>query len=173
MDSPERIAAGAGAVIAVLLQVIVAPYIALFSAVPNFMAAYALVIAVTRPQSCGLVMPFVLGLLFDLVGGGPVGACALLLVLATFLLSRASALVDNGTLFMPLAMLLASTLAVELLYGVLLMACGLDVSLLEALVTRGLPCALYDAVVGLVMFPLVVRFVVRRGARQPDVPTML
>ncbi|WP_172136673.1 rod shape-determining protein MreD [Adlercreutzia sp. ZJ473] len=173
MDNGERIAAGVGAAMAVLLQVVVAPHIALFAAVPNFMLAYALVIAVTRAQSCGLVMPFVLGLLFDLIGGGPVGACALLLVLATFLLSRASALVDNGTLFMPLAMLLVSSLAVELLYGVLLMACGMDVSPLQALVYRGLPCALYDAVIGLVMFPLVVRFVVRRGTQQPGTPTIL
>ncbi|MDO4290565.1 MAG: rod shape-determining protein MreD [Eggerthellaceae bacterium] len=173
MGNGERTATAIGAVVAVVLQVVLAPNIALFAAVPNFLLAYALVVAITRAQSCGLVMPFVLGMIFDLVGGGPVGACALLLVLATFLLSRASALVDNGTLFMPLAMLLGSTLLVELLYAVLLLLSGAGLNPLEAFVYRALPCALYDMVAGLVMYPLVVRFVARRAAQQPGTPQIL
>ena len=112
------VAAGLGAVIAVLLQVVVAPNIALASALPNFVLAYALVLAVVRPDRTGPVLAFVLGLVFDLLGSGPVGAMAFLLVLVTFLASRAFSVLDNDTLFMPLVILVVSTLVVELLCGV-------------------------------------------------------
>ena len=70
----DGIAVAVGAVVAVLLQVVVAPNIALFGAMPNFVVAYALLVAIVRPMAAGPVMPFVLGLVFDLVSGGPVGA---------------------------------------------------------------------------------------------------
>ena len=41
-----------------------------------------------------------LGLIFDLLGGGPVGAMAFVFVLVTFLASKAYSLLDNGTMFM-------------------------------------------------------------------------
>ena len=58
-------------------------------------------------------MPFVLGLVFDLVSGGPVGAMAFLLVLMTFLAARAFAVLDNDTLFMPLVIFVAATVLVD------------------------------------------------------------
>ena len=119
------VAAGLGAVIAVLLQVVVAPNIALASALPNFVLAYALVLAVVRPDRTGPMLAFVLGLVFDLLGSGPVGAMAFLLVLVTFLASRAFSVLDNDTLFMPLVILVVSTLVVELFYAVFLMADGI------------------------------------------------
>ena len=50
-DSREIFATFIGALVAVVLQVAVAPNIALFGAVPNFILAYCLVIAIARPQS--------------------------------------------------------------------------------------------------------------------------
>ena len=73
---------------------------------------------------------------------------ALLLVIACFLASRVFSLMDNDTLFMPLAIFTACALLAELSYGMLLMACGLAANPLEALFTRALPCALYDCAVG-------------------------
>ena len=84
----ETVTALIGAVLAVLLQIIVAPAIALFAAVPNFIVAFCLVRPVATPGHGGPVIPFVCGLIFDLVGGGPVGAMAFVLVLVTFLASR-------------------------------------------------------------------------------------
>ena len=84
----ETVTALIGAVLAVLLQIIVAPAIALFAAVPNFIVVFCVVRAVACPDHAGLLLPFILGLVFDLVGGGPVGAMALVLVLVTFLASR-------------------------------------------------------------------------------------
>lgn len=166
-DGFDRAAVVIGAVFAVLLQIVLAPNIALFSAVPNFMLAYALVVAIVRAPKGGALLPFVLGMLFDLMGGGPVGAMAFLLLLASFAASRVFAVMNNDTLFMPLTILVLSTLAVEVLYGLFLVWFGLDVSLLQAFAYRGLPCALYDAVVGLALYPLVSRFAAGDSQQQP------
>ena len=160
-----------GAIVAVLLQIVVAPNIALFSAQPNFLLAYVLVVAIVRPVEAGPVLPFVLGLVFDLTGSGPVGGMALLFVLASLAASRAFSVLDNDTLFMPLTIFTVGALAVEMLYGVLLIALGLSASPLDAFIYRALPCALYDCVVGLVLYPIMARLTAvgsqDRGLRSP------
>ena len=97
-----------GAIVAFVLQIALAPAVALFSAQPNFLLAYALVVAIVIPTEAGPVLPFAMGLLYDLTGTGPVGGMALLLVIACFLASRVFSLVDNDTLFMPLAIFTAA-----------------------------------------------------------------
>ncbi len=161
-----------GAALAVALQCVVAPNIALASAMPNFLAAFALVAAVVRPEATGPVLAFALGLVFDLLGAGPVGAMAFLLVLATFLASRAFFALDNDTLFIPVAILLCSMLLVELFYAVFLMGTGLAASPLDAFLYRALPCALYDCVAALVMFPVALRFMAPAKPRQPGSPRL-
>ena len=143
-----------GAIVAFVLQIALAPAVALFSAQPNFLLAYALVVAIVIPTEAG-----------------PVGGMALLLVIACFLASRVFSLVDNDTLFMPLAIFTACALLAELCYGMLLMACGLAANPLEALFTRALPCALYDCAVGLVVYFVMARLLAGgaqdRGLRTP------
>ena len=167
----DGIAVAVGAVVAVLLQVVVAPNIALFGAMPNFVVAYALLVAIVRPMAAGPVMPFVLGLVFDLVSGGPVGAMAFLLVLMTFLAARAFAVLDNDTLFMPVTIFVVATFAAEMLYGALLIGLGLSASPVDAFLYRALPCTLYDCVVGLVLYPIIARLLASgaqdRGPRTP------
>ena len=57
-----------GAIAAFVLQIALAPAVALFSAQPNFLLAYALVVAIVIPTEAGPVLPFVMGLLYDLTG---------------------------------------------------------------------------------------------------------
>lgn len=147
-----------GAVVAVLLQIVIAPNIAISGAMPNFLLIFTMIVAIACPREGGVVLPFVLGLLFDLMGGGPVGAMAFLMTLFSFLASRAFSVLDNENLFMPFVTLAVSMLVVELLYGVFLVWFGVDVPLSEAFLYRGLPCALYDAVVSLILYPLMSRF---------------
>ncbi len=165
-----KVAVVVGAVIAVLLQIIVAPNIAIGTAVPNFMLGYIVVIAITMSQTCGLVMPFVMGLIFDLIGGGPIGAMALLFVLITFVLSRTFEMLNNDTIFMPLLLLVIAIFVVEFFQGVLVIACGSSLDFLGAVVFRSLPCALYSCVFGLIMYPLVVRFIAQRTDQRLDPP---
>ncbi len=170
MEGAGRVATVVGAIAAVALQVLVAPNISLGFAVPNFLLAYTVVIAVVRAEGSGPVMPFLLGLIFDLVGGGPVGAMAFVFGLVSFLASKAFSLLDNGTLFMPVALVVVSLLAGEVLYGALLLLGGSASGLLEAFAYRSLPCALYDSVLGLVMYPLYMRFAAQGGTAQSGMP---
>ena len=109
MITRTRIFTLAGAVLVVLLQVLVAPHIALSSCVPNFLVAFAMVLSVTRRRAYGCVLPFVLGLLFDLMSGGPVGAMAFSLTLVSMFASRAFLVLDNDTLFMPVIIMAVET----------------------------------------------------------------
>ena len=170
MEGTGRIATVVGAFIAVLLQVIVAPNIALGFAVPDFLLAYTVVIAVVRGEDAGPVLPFLLGLIFDLVGGGPVGAMAFVFVLVSFLASKAICLLDNGTAFMPIALVVVFLLAGEVLYGTLLLLGGQASGIVDAFLYRSLPCALFDCVLGLVMYPLCMRFAAQKGSAQPGMP---
>ena len=158
MVTPERLFIVVGAVVAVLLQVFVAPHIALFLAVPNFIAVFAVVTSLVRPQSSGCVLPFVLGLVFDLIGGGPVGAMAFSLTLFTFVLSRISERTGNDSLFVALAFVALGVLLVDLSYGMFLLLFGYNANLFEALAYRVLPCFIYDVVLSLIFSPIARRF---------------
>lgn len=167
----ESIIVAVGAVIAMLLQIVVAPNIALFSAQPNFLLAYVLVVAIVRPQEAGPVLPFVLGLVCDLLGAGPLGGFAFLFVIVSFVSSRAFSVLDNDTLFMPLTIFVIATFVVEMLYGALLIALGLSASPVDAFLYRALPCTLYDCVIGLVLYPIIARLLANgaqdHGPRTP------
>lgn len=170
--SRETVAGIIGAVIAVFLQITVAPAITLFEAVPNFIVAFCVVRAVATPASAGSVMALVLGFIFDLMGGGPVGALAFVLVLVTFAASRLFMALNNDTLFMPVAIMLSCIVLTEVLYGFIVVACGADVPLGEAFLYRTLPCMLYDCVIGLLMYPIAVRVMVDRPRVQPGTPVL-
>ncbi|MEG0016546.1 MAG: rod shape-determining protein MreD [Gordonibacter sp.] len=163
----DSIAVVVGAVLAVLAQIVIAPNIALFSAMPNFVMVYALLVAIVRPGTAGPVLPFVLGLSFDLFSGSPVGAMAFLLVLVAFAASRAFAALDNDTLFMPLLIFVVSALAIEMLHGGFLLALGYHAGALDAFLYRALPCALYDCVIGLILYPFAARLLSATAPAQP------
>ena len=165
MSSPRQVATIVlGAVASVLLQVMVSPSIALFGVQPNFIAAFALVVAVSSPGAPGAVLPFVLGLLFDLLGTGPVGGMAFLLVVVGHAAGSVLEQIDDRTAPVELLVFLLGVLVVESLYGLLLIAAGFPVGIGEAMVYRALPCTLYDGVAGLLMYPIV-SHLLRTGSR--------
>ena len=147
-----------GACIALLAQIIIVPNIALFAAMPNFLVAYVIVVAMVRPSTSVYVLAFVLGLLSDLLGYGPVGAMPFLLVLASFVVSRVFSALDNGTVFMPLLVFIITVFVVEIFYATFLVGLGIAASPVDAFLYRALPCALYDCVCGLLLYPLGHRF---------------
>lgn len=140
-------------VIAFVLQISIAPAISLFGAQPNFLLALALALAIATPAQAGCILPFVMGLAYDLTGTGPVGGMALILCVCCVLASRAFMVLNNDTVFMPLVLFVICALVCEFAYGLLLISCGLSASLGDALLVRALPCALYDCAVGLIAYP--------------------
>ena len=159
----------ASAVLAVVLQIVLAPAIAVSAAVPNIVAVAVLCYALARPQMAGYVMPFLVGLAFDLVSGGPIGPMAFTLTLMSFVVARVFWAVDNDTLFIPLVLLCTGLVLVELIFGLFMLALGYNAGFFDALVHRIVPCALYDCLIGLVAYPLVTRLFGRPSLPQPGV----
>ena len=95
-----------------------------------------------------LVMAFFAGLAMDLVGTSTVGVCAGLYTLIAFLSSRAAGFFGNDTLGASLAISMGCFLLVEVLYAGFYIL-SVDVSVIEALGQRALPCALYDCAMAL------------------------
>ncbi|WP_165246629.1 rod shape-determining protein MreD [Adlercreutzia sp. ZJ141] len=145
-----------GAVIALILQVALAPNIALFGSFPCIPLVYVMALGVADPANASIALSFLTGLACDLLGSGPVGALAFLFLLAHVATARVFLVLDNDALFMPFAIMFAGMFAVETLYGFLLVALGLPVSLLDAFLNRAAPCALYDCVVAVIVYPLLV-----------------
>ncbi len=158
-----------GAVVVVLLQVIVAPHIALLSCVPNFIVAFAMVLSVMRRRAYGCVLPFVLGLLFDFMSGGPVGVMAFSLTLVSMFASRAFLVLDNDTLFMPVIILAAGLLATELCYALFLLALGYNAGFMELFVYGVLPTFAYDLVVGIILYLIAARLLAVEEPTHHDV----
>lgn len=146
-----------GAVAVVLLQMLLAPAITIAVATPNLILAYVLVVALVCPERDTVVFAFVMGLIYDLLGSGPVGAMALVCIAFSFALSRLQRVLHNDTLFVPLVLLIAGVFLADISYGILQIACGVDVGFLNSLIYRSLPCAVYDTVIAVVLFPLAVR----------------
>ena len=169
MITPERIFTVVGAVVALLLQIVIAPYIPVFSAIPNFIVAYVCAVAIARSSSFGPVMPFVLGLLFDIVGGGPIGAMAFSLTLFTCVMSRVFSGANNDTVFMAIAFVALAVLLVDLSYGVFLLLFGYNASLFEASAYRIVPCFVYDVIISFIVFFVARRFTSPTVAPRTDI----
>lgn len=153
-----------GAVLVVLLQMLLAPALTIAVATPNFILAYVLVVALVCPERDTVVFAFAMGIIYDLLGSGPVGAMALVCIAFSFALSRLQRFFHNDTLFIPIVLLIAGVFLADISYGVLQIACGVDVGFLNSLIYRSLPCAVYDTVIAVVLFPLAVRVAAAFGS---------
>lgn len=165
----ERLIIAGACVLAVLLQMFVAPYISLFGGMPNFPVIVVMLVAISQAGSYGPVVPFVMGLVFDFMSGGPLGAMSFSLTLWSVAASVIFAVADNDTLFMPIVAILVGLFFTELSYGVFLQIMGYNAGFFQAVVYRVLPCFVYDGVIAALLFPLVRRLFSPPMPVQPSV----
>ncbi len=154
-----------GAVIVVVLQIVVAPYIAMGPAVPDFIVGYVVAVCLARSTPAP-ILAFVLGMIDGLLGQGPLGAMAFLLLLAAFFVTRVYLAFNNDTLFMPLVFIGVAVLLIEVCYGLLMVGTSVSASVGDALIYRALPCALYDFVVSAITYVIALR-IYGRPERSP------
>lgn len=169
----DRIILVAGAILACVLQLAVAPHIAIAQAVPNFIVAYMLAVAVARPNGTGSVMPFVLGLFYDVATGGAIGPMAFSLTLFAVVAAHLCATLSNDTLFIPLVTLVIAVLLVEVSYSVFMMFLGYGAGAVDMFVYRTLPCFVYDLVIAVLLYFVMNRFVAENASSQPDVARLI
>ena len=106
-----------GAVVAVVLQIVLAPNLVILGAMPDLVLVYVGIAAMLLRRDSVLVMAFFAGLAMDLVGTSTVGVCAGLYTLIAFLSSRAAGFFGNDTLGASLAISMGCFLLVEVLYA--------------------------------------------------------
>ena len=85
-------------VVIVVIQVVFAPILTVFSTVPSFIVSFVLVLSIMRRPDTTYVYAFVLGLIADLLTHTPVGLTPLLLLIAVFCLSRVFEVLDDTSL---------------------------------------------------------------------------
>lgn len=142
------------ALLGLVLQFVLSNAIQIGSATPNFVIAFALIIAVVYPVFGSVVIAFIMGLLYNLLGAGPVGGLALVLTLLTYLLIQLFRRMEAANFVFALATLFISAFLAELLYGILTGVFVSGISVSEALRLRALGCGVYDALVTCVLYPI-------------------
>lgn len=85
-NNPSNIVVLIAGVIVVILQLLVAPFLNLFGATPNFIFAFTLALSVVLTDRPHIVCAFLLGALYDFSQGSTLGAWMLLLLLSALLI---------------------------------------------------------------------------------------
>ncbi len=142
-----------GAAVAFALQIVLAPNISILGAMPNFALVYVATSSMLAKRDMVPVVAFACGLALDLVGTHTVGVYAGLFVAASFAAMRASAFFGNDTLTATFAISVTCSLLVEVFYAGFYVSVS-DVSAVSALVSRALPCALYDCAMVFIVLPV-------------------
>jgi rod shape-determining protein MreD len=143
---------------ATLLQVGLAPYIAIAGVVPNFLLLVVVTLALVEGPVAGASAGFAAGLIFDLLGTGPVGPMALVLTVTGFMAGQLHENMFAEGWLLPLTVLSIASLSSALAYGLMLDMLGAGGPFWQALFTKMLPEAIYDTALALLVYPWLARF---------------
>jgi rod shape-determining protein MreD len=157
-----------GSLIALLAQVMIAPNIAFFGIVPNFILGFVVLNAMLNTNVRSSLTGFFLGLLYDFLSQGPLGVMSLVLAVLGYVVSSLNKELFSGSWAARAILLLVAAFFGELFHAALLSITGYDGDFLASFLMRVLPGSVYDAVFGLVVFPLMYRFGERRR-KSPDI----
>lgn len=149
--------AAIGALLALVLQIVLAPNIAIAGTMPSFVIAYVVAMAMLLPSTPGYVIAFVLGMLTDLLGYGPVGVLPFILLIAVLSIDYAQKVFGNGTLFVSCIIVVAFVIAVHFFHAAFMVAVTSTYTLGDALLLIAIPQSLYDCIWGVLAYMLLRR----------------
>lgn len=149
----------AGALLgALVLQVMIAPHIAVFGISPNFLLLVVITLAFVEGTSEGATAGFVAGLLLDLLSTGPIGAWALVMSVTGYISgSLKENLFAEGWLA-PVTVGVVAALTADLAYLVVVSVLGVGPAFWSSVVRLVLPQAVYNAVLVILVYPWLARF---------------
>lgn len=142
------------AIVVLLVQLIIAPYINIGYGMPNFVLCATIVLSLLDSRSPKYILFFLMGLIYDLSSSSPIGLMALTCLVISFILSLLNNIFENDSLGMQIALIVLGCFFGEFLYAILIIICSTDVSFPEAVLYRILPCGLYDSVLAALLSPL-------------------
>jgi len=141
----------------IVLQVALAPHMAVFGVVPNFVFLVVVTVALTQGPVAGGVSGLVGGLVFDLLGSGLVGPFGLVLAVVGYAAGMLSANLFAEGWRLPVTVVAVAGLTTEVAYGIVLAVLGAGVPFWRALVTVMLPGAIYHTALAVLAFPVLAR----------------
>ena len=148
----------AAIVAATLLQVGLAPYIAIGGVVPDFLLLVVVTLALVEGPTAGASAGFAAGLIFELIGSGPVGPMVLVLAVTGYMAGLLHENMFAEGWLLPLTVLAVASIASTLAYGLMLDLLGVGGPFVVSFFTMMLPEALYDTALGLLIYPWLARF---------------
>jgi len=147
-----------GSIITFLLQVMLAPNIAILDVVPNLFLVFVVLNAMQSTRTCACVTGFVLGLLYDFLSVGALGTMAFVLTIIGFAVNSLNRDMFTSSWISKSFVLLIAAFFAELLHSVFLSILGFDSDFITSLIMRVLPGSVYDALFGLIVIAIMSRF---------------
>jgi rod shape-determining protein MreD len=151
----------AAILVAALLQAGLAPYIAIGGVTPNFLLLVVVTLALVEGPVAGAFAGFASGLIFDLLGSGPVGPMVLVLTVVGYLAGLMHENMFAEGWLLPLTVVAIASVFAEVAYGTILIVLGSGGPYWYLLFTKMLPAAVYDTVLALLVYPWLARFLRR------------
>lgn len=143
---------------AFVLQVMLAPHLAVFGVVPNLLLLVVMTLAFVEGPSAGAVAGFVAGLLLDLLGTAPVGAWALVLTMTGYTSGMLQENLFAEGWLAPATIAVIAGLIAETSYLIVLAIVGAGPASWGALARIVIPGAVYNAVLVVLAYPWLARF---------------
>lgn len=147
--------------IALLLQVALAPNIAIGGVSPNALLLAAVTVALVNGPRSGATTGFAAGLLFDLLGTAPIGAGALVFCLVGYVAGSIQENTFSEGWLVPLVIVFFASLTAEAVYVLVLAIVGEGSFSIGPLLGRAFPAALYNSGLAVLVYPWVARFLRR------------
>lgn len=146
------------AAIVVVLQIVIAPIIAIYSVVPNFIVAFVIVLSIVRREDTTYLYAFVMGLLSDLLSHVPLGLTPLLLLLISFALSRVFEVLERSSFVMVLVASAVSVLIYEIIVMIVQLVLGYPASVFDMMVARVLPATFFNFIICAILYLVARKF---------------
>lgn len=143
--------------LATILQVSIAPHLAIGVVVPNLLLLVVVTLALTEGPNAGCVVGFFAGLLLDLLGAGPIGLWALVLCMVGYLAGLMEANLFAEGWLLPVTVVFLAGLTAEVAYGIMLGVVGVGIDFWSAFVKTMLSGSLYNTVLAILVFPWLAR----------------
>ena len=141
-----------------LLQIALAPYIAIGGVVPNVLLLVVVTLALVEGPAAGAAAGFGAGLIFELLGSGPIGPMVLVLTVTGYMAGLLHENMFAEGWLLPLTVMAVASLASTLAYGLMLDFLGAGGPFLLTFFTKILPEAIYDTALALLVYPWLARF---------------
>lgn len=133
-------------IVAMVLQVALAPQISILGGRINFMLALAGACALTGDSSMTVWVAFICGLFYDLTAAVPVGLMTLILTVSSFVLAGTTGASAGGLSSRSIQLFFIYALIVCFINGIALFVLGIEGSILSALFGHGLASAALSTV---------------------------